>query len=315
MYCRNCGNNIGDNVNFCTKCGAKVNRIENNLQQQFVPTENQQVNVGVQQQSNNLNNGTVENKTKKKNKTLRIIIVILFLIILIILGILFGSKFFSKESDVSGKNTNTGNNIVDVEEEYEGNFQFVTKFNNYNVEINMEMVAAGVTTKMVSTGIVDEVHQKEYLDVTTTSMGLISLNSKLYHDYVTGYTYMTQPYGGDAWWKEKSVSQIVDLGTVLDKLISMDNVTKVSDDYYKVKMTKDDVEGLLASGNADTSSISGDIYVDVYTENGYVVKLEYDFTQLISAFDSFTTTIEFSNYDNAGDVEIPQDVIDNAKEQ
>ena len=83
----------------------------------------------------------------------------------------------------------------------------------------------------------------------------------------------------------------------------------------KVKMTKDDIGGLMASGNANASAISGDVYVEVYTENGYITRLEYDFKDMIKGFEKFTTTIKCSNYDNAGDVEIPQSVIDNAQVQ
>ena len=69
----------------------------------------------------------------------------------------------------------------------------------------------------------------------------------------------------------------------------------------------------MNSANSDTSAIKGDINVDVYTENGYIVKLEYDFSKIVSGFELFTTTIKFSNYDNAGDVEIPETIVNNAK--
>lgn len=215
-------------------------------------------------------------------------------------------------ADISNSNTYT---IKLKGSEFAENSEFVTTFNNYNIEVEMDITIGGVNTNTVSTGVVDELHQKEYLDVTTTSMGIISLNNKMYHDFNTGYTYMTQPYGGDVWWKEKSASQMVDLGAILDKLISMKNVTKISDNHYKVKMTPDDIKGLMASGNAGSATFSGDVYVEVYTENGYITKLEYDFSEMIKGFDLFTTTIKYSNYDNAGDVEIPQSIIDNAKTQ
>ena len=215
-------------------------------------------------------------------------------------------------ADITNSNTYT---IKVKGSDFAENSEFITTFNNYNIEIEMDITVAGVNTNTVSKGIVDELHQKEYLDVTTTSMGIISLNNKVYHDFNTGYTYMTQPYGGDVWWKEKSASQMVDLGTILNKLISMKNVTKVSDNHYKVKMTQSDIKGLMDSGNAGAATLSGDVYVEVYTENGYITKLEYDFSEMIKGFELFTTTIKYSNYDNAGDVEIPQSIIDNAKVQ
>jgi len=215
-------------------------------------------------------------------------------------------------ADITNSNTYT---LKVKDSDFSENSEFITTFNNYNIEIEMDISVAGITTNTVSKGVIDEQHQKEYLDITTTSMGIVSLNNKMYYDFNTGYSYMTQPYGGDVWWKEKSASQVVDLGIILDKLISMKNVTKIADNHYKVNMTKEDIEGLMASGNANASEISGDIYVEVYTENGYITRLEYDFSNMIKGFEKFTTTIKYSNYDTAGNVEIPQSIIDNAIEQ
>lgn len=58
----------------------------------------------------------------------------------------------------------------------------------------------------IKMGIIDELHQKEYLDFDTT-MGF-TVSNKIYYDFSNGYTYMTQPYGGDVWWKEKGASQM-----------------------------------------------------------------------------------------------------------
>lgn len=213
---------------------------------------------------------------------------------------------------LSVKKINKNNSSIDNDSKEEDN-TFSTTFSNYNIEMEMNITVSGINTNTVSKGVVDELHQKEYLDVTTTSMSFVSLNNKVYHDFNKGYTYMTQPYGGDVWWKEKSTAQLIDLGIILNKLISMENVNKISDNHYKVKMTQDEINGLMASGNASSATISGDVYVDVYTDSGYIVKLEYDFTKLVQGFDLFTATINFSNYNNAGDVEIPQDIIDGAK--
>lgn len=210
---------------------------------------------------------------------------------------------------------NSFNYIINVfNNKISENSEFVTTFNNYNIEIEMDMSVAGINTNTVSKGVVDERHQKEYLEITTTTMGYISLDNKMYHDFSTGYSYVSQPYGEDVWLKEESASQMVDLGVILDKLINMKNVTKVSDNHYKVKMSKDDVGGVMASSNANASSIIGDIYVDVYTKDGYITKLEYDFANNINGVEKFVAIIKFSNYNNAGDVNIPQSVIDSATE-
>lgn len=192
------------------------------------------------------------------------------------------------------------------------NTEYVTTFSNYNIDIVMNTKIGGIEVEQHSKGIVDELHQKEYLDVNTTTMGF-TISTKMYYDFNNGCTYMTQPYGGDAWWKENDASKLIDLGKILDKLISMKNVTKISKNHYKVKMTPSDLKGLMTSAKSNTSAIKGNVDVDVYTENGYIVKLEYDFSKMVKGFELFKTTINFSNYDKAGDVKIPQTIIDNAK--
>lgn len=78
-------------------------------------------------------------------------------------------------------------------------------------------------------------------------------------------------------------------------------------------MTNDDMKGLMGSANAGTATIKGNTSVDVYTKNWYITKLYYDFSNLVSEFEVFNATIIFSNYNQAGNVEIHQVVIDNAK--
>lgn len=313
MYCKKCGNFI-DNMNFCQKCGTKREGYVSNVQ----TNNQQQVNQPVAN-SNNVSNNSVP---KSKNKTGCIIAVIISLlmliglIVLLIFGIRMVFNSFLNEDEIIHNEDNVLGDEGLYDDGSSEKIDLITDFDNYEVEIIMELVAGGVTTEMNSVGVVDEKNQHEYLEVTTTTMGgFVSIKNKLYHDYTTGYTYMTEPLQNDVWIKQKSASQTIDLSKLVDKLINMEDVRKISDDQYQVKMSPDDIMGLVSSGNVDTSSLMGDIYADVYMEDGYVVKIEYDFTQLMSVFDSFITTMNISNYNNAGDVEIPQEVIDNAIEK
>lgn len=54
-------------------------------------------------------------------------------------------------------------------------------------------------------------------------------------------------------------------------------------------------------GNYD---LNGDIYVTVSVNAGYISKLEYDFSNLIAEINQFTMSIEFYDYNAAGDVNI-----------
>jgi len=214
----------------------------------------------------------------------------------------------------NGDLVNSYKYTIDVTEtKYEENSTFNTSFNNYNIEVRMDIEMSGTSVNTVSTGVVDELHQKEYLKVSTTTMGLMTVSNQIYYDFNKGVTYMTQPYGGDVWWKENTTSQMVDLKKILEKLQKMKDVTKVDENHYTIKMSGDDIKGLVTSANANTSSIKANINVDVYTKDGYIVKLEYDFKDIVSGVDKFKTTITFSNYNKAGDVNIPQTIIDGAK--
>ena len=187
--------------------------------------------------------------------------------------------------------------------------EYNTTFKNYNIEINMHTKAAGFEINSISKGVIDELHQKEYLETETPTMGM-TVTMTTYTDYAAGYTYTEVPFGG-GWTKEKNNSGLIDLKAILDKLEKMENVSKISENAFRVKMTKDEINGFM--GNADTSAINGEIYVDVYTENGYIKKLEYDFSNIVSGFEEFSATIKFDNYNTAGDVNIPQEVIASAK--
>ena len=63
---------------------------------------------------------------------------------------------------------------------------------------------------------------------------------------------------------------------ILEKLTSMDGVTKITDNHYKVNMSSNDIKGLVSSADVDTSLITGNVNVDVYTENGNISKFKQD---------------------------------------
>ena len=196
------------------------------------------------------------------------------------------------------------------------NSNIITSFKNYTINIDMEMQLNKISSTSKSKGVIDEMHQKEYLETSVTSMGMKVSNIKSYTDYKTGITYMTQPYGGDKWWKEKSTSRTMDLQKIADQLASMKNVTEIDSNHYKVKMNAQDMQGVTNSSNANTANkLDGNIEVDVYLKNGYIEKIQYDFSKLIKSFDKFMVTISFSDYDKSGDINIPESIVNNAIEK
>lgn len=185
-----------------------------------------------------------------------------------------------------------------------------TTFDNYNMEVIINANLGKVSLNSVSTGVMDERHQKQYLKTTVTTMG-IDVETETYTDLATGVSYASKPYVKDGWMKSTDQTQMVDLGTILNRLTSMKNVKKVSSNHYKIKMTKSELAGIMKTANVSTFN-GKSINVDVYVSNGYITKLEYDFGKVIGKGNTFTTVIKFSNYNNAGSVEIPSDVIEKA---
>ena len=190
--------------------------------------------------------------------------------------------------------------------------EYNTSYKNYNVSIDTRIKIKNIEITTTSTGVIDELHQKQHLNVATNSMG-ISSSQEMYVDLAGGYTYMTKPNMPDTWWKDKQTSSFVDIKKILDKLMNMKDVQKISDNKYKIKLDMKDASGVVNSTNSKMPAAKGDIYVVVYTKDGKIKKLEYDFSSNFSSFDLFITTIEISNYNNAGNVTIPNSIISSAK--
>ncbi len=195
------------------------------------------------------------------------------------------------------------------------NSTFNTSFSNYKMTVNMTFAMSGIETVSTSTGVMDELHQKQYLKTSTSAFGMTLTSMETYTDFDAGCTYTSVPNpvtGQSQWTKDKSVSQIVDIKNVLKMLSSMENVEKVSDSQYRIKMSSSEVQGLMKNSDVDASAVAGTVDVDVYVSNGYITKMEYDFSKMFTSYNKFKTTITFSDYNSAGDVNIPQSVVDSA---
>ena len=113
------------------------------------------------------------------------------------------------------------------------------------------------------------------------------------------------------WQKSQNTTQKVDLVNILNKLNSLNNVTQVEEGHYKVVMSPKELSGLMID-NAEIQ-ISSDVEVDVYVESGYINRIEYDFSNITSLVQKLKATIVFSNYNEAGDIIIPKDLLDSVK--
>lgn len=196
------------------------------------------------------------------------------------------------------------------------NVEFDTTFDNYKVNIEMDVTVAGFTTKTLSTGVIDEIHQKEYLETTINTGDVITLTSYSYYDFYSGNVYMTQVLDNDKWYMEESQSQHIDLGIILDKLNNSKDTEEIDSNHYRVKLSKRDAKGVLSHSDTDVPVIVGSVYVDVYTDNGYITKLDFDFSKaLVKMIGDIKVSMTFSDYNTAGDVRIPQEIINSATDE
>lgn len=183
---------------------------------------------------------------------------------------------------------------------------FKTNYKNYKMHSISNISINGLKTTTIIDAIVDELHQKEYLETTTNFFGL-NVKTESYVDFASGYTYNKIPFTNQ-WEKIKEDSTIVNLALIMDKFNNNGNISKINDNLYKVILSPDDIKKL---GNADLKNyeINGNIYAMVTINDGYILKIEYDFSNLISEIDEFKMVMEFSDYNVAGDVNIPVDII------
>lgn len=212
--------------------------------------------------------------------------------------------------------SSAGYTITATKSESAPNQEFETTFENYKINIEMDVTLAGFTTKTQSQGVIDEKHQKEYLETTINSGDFVTITNYSYTDFYGGKTYTTQIFDSDKWTVGETLSQPVDLGVILDKLNSSKKVEEIDENHFRVKLSKRDLKSMLTNPDTDVSVIIGSVYVDVYTRDGYIERLDYDFSKaLLKTLGNVQISMTFSDYDMAGDVNIPQEIINNATEE
>ena len=190
--------------------------------------------------------------------------------------------------------------------------KLITDIDNYKASSTITLTASGTTMTIKLSGVVDEKNKTEYLTMITTASGAYG-SANVYYDGNSGYLYMEDNSKKGTWTKQKSNDSNFNLKSYIDLYNSMQNVTKVAEGHYKVKVSKDEYKKLMTQSGVDSSLIKGDATLDIYTKDGYITKIEADLSKLISGIDKFKIVNTFSDYNTAGSVVIPQTVISNAK--
>lgn len=204
---------------------------------------------------------------------------------------------------------------IKVTESKATNKNYNTTYNNYNIEIISKISMKGASVITTSKGVVDEIHQKEYLEITTNTLGVAAITNKTYIDFNSGYSYTSVPFQENMWYKDKNSQIKFDLGLILQKLKSSDNVEKIDDNHFKVKLSKSELQSSMKSTSSKKMTIVKGMNIDVYTTGNDISTIKYDFSKIIPGVDEFSSTVNFTNYNAAGNVEIPNEIIETATDK
>ncbi len=207
--------------------------------------------------------------------------------------------------------------------------EYAMLYKNYEVSMNIFIRMNGIATTSKSQGVIDELHQREYL-VTTTTVKYMPVDTKIYTDYYHNCSYTSVPglgidglsdlIGGankvPKWTKSNDVKYPTDLGQIVRKIRKGgEDVTRVDKNHYKLKLNAQDIRDLVQA-NSETASDaplpSEDIEAEVVMNGDYVSRIKYDLKNMFG-LESFQAYISFSNYNEAGSVYIPLNVINNAE--
>lgn len=334
MKCVNCGNENKEGTKFCNQCGYQLNSetINNDFNNQNTIINNVEFNS----LNNSYNNTTKSINKKKKHTTLLIIIIICLVVVIISTSALILWQINSNKIDNNNvknnnsinnnkNNINTTNNSSTIDNQNNNNNNIIpnntnnnnskdliTKFDNYNIDIDMSMQVSGMDANAKISGTVDEKNQIEYLKMTMNVMG-INVISETYSDFKNGITYMSDPITG-SWTKESGTTQMIDLNDLLSSFKMMENMETIDDNHFKIKISNDEIKGMLDFTDMDFNDITGDIFAEITTNNGYIEEIKYDFSNLTEEFGKINMDIKISNYNTAENIKIPDSVIENATE-
>jgi len=288
MSCPKCQINIEAGVQNCLQCGKL-------LQVPIVTPEIKQ---------------TLVNSPKKSKKTLLIILLLVF-IVLLAYGVY---ELFSINEPNINDNQNT--QLPELETDI-SNFRFIATINKF-IQIEDEDEEETKEISIVHQGIFDRLNQTQHTKIETQNTSeLIKL--EVYTNFETRTTYTREPLA-DNWVIEENVpvNSIVNLPEIIEELSKAESVTRTNDEIYNIGLTEEQIKNIMIgidnTFNVDDLEFNNEINALIHIRDGLIFQIEYDFSDLIASIDSFTIVIEFSDFNTAGEVIIPEDLLNNGDE-
>lgn len=233
----------------------------------------------------------------------------------------------------------------DDEKEKLSNSPSLGNIDNFNIDIDSTVEVQGTKITLKSSGIVDQKNQTEYLKSTLTNLevtqddsplndmglgniasllGSMNFSFEMYIDMEGGKSYTKLPAmagllgveGAGEWQLSSEASASVDIAALLDKLSTNENTEKIDDKTYKTVISGKDAASAMPSSigdkKVDPNLFREDVPVIYTVEDGKITSINFDFEGLGAAAEmSFNVII--SNYNEAGDLIIPDEVTKSAK--
>lgn len=200
----------------------------------------------------------------------------------------------------------------------------MSALDNYHMAMNMEFeMSYEGSTMTMNIGVdsdIDEKNQTAHMKMSTSFFGIeTNIESYTMTKDEKNITYTLQE---DEWYKEEAEIEENDFNFNIFKDAS--NIEKLEDkeDTYKISLTEEQIKEILdntgsETGTEDATIDTENVDVEVTIIDEYVTKMVLIVpmsatSEGVTLDSECTITIEFSKFNEIGDIVIPNDVIENA---
>ena len=211
------------------------------------------------------------------------------------------------------------------EEIVDSSIKTLEQLDNYEMKLvlDMSISSGGSSFSMKTTGN-SKVDNKSNTVYTKTEASLFGMNVESEgYDVTDGTTTTsyTKNIGEEGWTKEiseepKGANEVVSAIDKSTKFVEVDSDVKGAK-AYETTLKYDDIKGLLDSEDeeAPANMQAGDIKCKIYIKDDKIVKMSMNFeVSQDEAKSTVSIVIEFSKFNEAGSVTVPEDIVKNAKE-
>ena len=177
-------------------------------------------------------------------------------------------------------------------------------YNNYTVKISYTANEGNVSSLYAVNAIYDEVHQRKYLRVPVPYKNVGTATMQVYDDVASGERYAKLP-SSQAWTRSQIPVNKFNLKNLEEYILREDEgVTRISGSVYKAEISSDMIKGLMYEMEPlETATAT------ITITNKRISKISYEFGDNVDSFKGLVMTIDISDVNNSGDVNIPTEAL------